>query len=375
MVHLPPKRYGLDILYGLGWESTKAGAREGEACLAPYRRARGLGTCAGMSEQRLVVWCNMKFPPEADGVLRKGVKRLGHELVYAESLVASNLVAGRADERLTGADVAFGQPDPLLLLGASRLSFVHLTSAGYERYDRKDLREAFGAKGAILTNSSSVYDEPCAEHALAMMLGLARRMPQSVENQRGARGWPAAELRRECRLLVGQTVLLLGYGAIGRRLVELLAPFRMKVLAVRRTPRGDEGVATYAESEVERLLGEADHVINVLPGGTSTERFMTAQRFARMKKSAIFYNIGRGGTVDQEALVGALKGGQIAAAYMDVMTPEPLPSDHELWSVPNCFITPHTAGGHHDEHVRLVEHFLGNLERFARGESVRDRVI
>lgn len=333
------------------------------------------GRCRHMSERRLVVWCNMQLPQGADGVLREGVKRLGHELVYAESLVASNLVAGRPDSRLAGADVAFGQPDPLLLLDAPKLRWVHLTSAGYERYDRADLRKAFGARAAVLTNSSSVYDEPCAEHALAMMLALARRIPQSVENQKSERGWPAAALRSECFLLVGQTVLLLGYGAIARRLTELLAPFRMKVMAVRRTPRGDEGVETFGESEVERLLGEADHVINALPGGKSTENFMTAARFARMKKTAVFYNIGRGGTVDQEALAGALKHGAIAAAYLDVMAPEPLPAEHELWSLPNCFITPHTAGGHHDEHVRLVEHFLGNLERFARGEGMRDRVF
>jgi phosphoglycerate dehydrogenase-like enzyme len=94
-----------------------------------------------------------------------------------------------------------------------------------------------------------------------------------------------------------------------------------------------------------------------------------------MKEGAVFYNIGRGTTVDQEALVGALNGGRLAAAWLDVTDPEPLPPTHPLWTAPNCHITPHTAGGHNDEFHRLVGHFLGNLDRYVRGETLKDRVI
>jgi phosphoglycerate dehydrogenase-like enzyme len=102
---------------------------------------------------------------------------------------------------------------------------------------------------------------------------------------------------------------------------------------------------------------------------------MSADRLARMKPSAVFYNIGRGTTVDQTALLEALRAGKIAAARLDVTDPEPLPPDHPLWTAPNCQITPHTAGGHAEEFHRLVGHFLTNLGRYLKGEELRDRVI
>jgi phosphoglycerate dehydrogenase-like enzyme len=220
-----------------------------------------------------------------------------------------------------------------------------------------------------------VYEEPCAEHCLAMMLALARRLPQCLlDQQRPDHPWQAAEHRIGCRLLVGQTVLILGYGAIGRRLAELLQPLRMNVIAVRRTVRGDEAGRVVAQDQLDELLPEADHVVNTLPENPQTVRSFTSERFNAMKPGAIFYNVGRGTTVDQEALQVALETGKLAAAYLDVTNPEPLPRTHPLWTTQNCFITPHTAGGHHDEFERLVRHFLGNLERFEGGKELMDRV-
>src|SRR5688572_12499525 len=111
----------------------------------------------------LTIWYNMNYPQAATELLMREVSP--HKLVFARSLQSSNLAAGEPDPQLAEADVAFGQPNPDEILKLPRLKWVHLTSAGYERYDRIDLREAFKARGAILTNSSSVYDEPCAEHA------------------------------------------------------------------------------------------------------------------------------------------------------------------------------------------------------------------
>ena len=93
-----------------------------------------------------------------------------------------------------------------------------------------------------------------------------------------------------------------------------------------------------------------------------------------MSKGAIFYNVGRGTTVDQEALLDALQSGALGAAYLDVCTPEPLPPDHPLWSAPNCHVTPHSAGGHAGESERLIRHFTENLRRFAEGAALVDRV-
>jgi phosphoglycerate dehydrogenase-like enzyme len=104
-------------------------------------------------------------------------------------------------------------------------------------------------------------------------------------------------------------------------------------------------------------------------------KMIGAAEFAKMKPSAIFYNIGRGQTIDQEALVVALQQGRIAAASLDVTDPEPLPPEHALWTTPNCIITPHTAGGHNTEFVRVVQHFLNNLRKFEKGEALNDRVF
>jgi phosphoglycerate dehydrogenase-like enzyme len=115
--------------------------------------------------------------------------------------------------------------------------------------------------------------------------------------------------------------------------------------------------------------------VNILPDNPETKAFLSAARFGEMKPGATVYNIGRGTTVDQDALVTALRAGHLRAAYLDVTDPEPLPADHPLWNTPNCYITPHTAGGFDTEQEALVSHFLANLERFTAGVGLRDRVM
>jgi phosphoglycerate dehydrogenase-like enzyme len=327
-----------------------------------------------MESQALTIFVNQRFPDEAaNALLARSLA--GHRVIFSQSITTSNLSASAYVSAIEDADVAFGQPDPLALMNAPRLRWVHLTSAGWDRYDRADLRAALGARGAVVTNSSSVYEEPCAEHVVAMMMSLARRLPGAMANQHGAKGWPDRELRRGSRLLVGQTVVVLSFGAIARRVVELLAPFRMNLIAVRRRPSGDEAIRVVAEDQLDAILPLADHVLNIMPGGAGTKGFVSGRRLGLMKAGCYFYNIGRGGTVDQEALAEALRTGRLAGAYLDVTDPEPLPAGHELWTAPNCWITPHTAGGHGDEFERLVRHFLENVERFSRGERLRDVVI
>ena len=182
-------------------------------------------------------------------------------------------------------------------------------------------------------------------------------------------------LRSSSVLLRGQQVLLVGFGAIARRLHELCAPFSLQLTAVRRRPRGDEPLPVRPIAELDRLLATADHVIDLLPANEETTRLFDRRRFQAMKPGAVFYNIGRGNTVDQDALAEALRSGILRAAYLDVTDPEPLPPAHPLWTTPSCVITPHTAGGHSDEWNRLVEHFLMNLRRHDAGQPLLDRVI
>ncbi len=320
----------------------------------------------------LTIWCNTHIPDSAQSRLVAGVQP--NRLILSPQRTG-NLVAAGSDPTLADADIAFGQPDPDQILNLPRLRWIQLSSAGYTRYARADIRDTLLHRNAIITNSSSVFDEPCAEHVLAFMLAHARAIPQSLANQFTARAWPTPVLRPRCRLLTNQTVLLLGFGAIARRLAELLQPLRMKIIAIRQNPRGDEPIPTHPISELEKLLPRADHVVNILPASPATDNFINAARFAAMKPGAIFYNIGRGTTVDQKSLIQSLTTGHLAAACLDVTDPEPLPPDHPLWTAPNCFITPHTGGGHINESERIVDHFLQNLRRFQSSETLQDQIL
>jgi phosphoglycerate dehydrogenase-like enzyme len=323
----------------------------------------------------LTVWSNHQLRPAAAELFRSQLAQLGCRLVQSEKSSASVLAAGSSDPALAEADIAYGQPDPGDVMKNPRLKWVALSTAGYTRYDRDDFRTAMKQRGTLVTNASTVFADPCAQQMLAGMLGLVRNLPVQLRNQDGPRGWPYLEDRYTATVLTGATVLLLGFGAIGQRLAELLAPFGGRVIAYRRTPRGDEGVETVTDAGLVAALAAADHVVNILPDSPVTRGFMGPERFARMKPGARFYNVGRGTTVDQPALMAALESGHLSGAYLDVMEPEPLPPQHPLWRTKNCFLTCHIAGGTSDQDDKLIRHFLTNFGRFAKGEGLSDRII
>jgi phosphoglycerate dehydrogenase-like enzyme len=321
----------------------------------------------------LTIWTNSKFNSAVTQLLHEGTR--AHRLVTAATTSTSVLAAGAPDPALATADIAFGQPDPADCLRQPRLKWVEVSTAGYTRYDTPEFLEGFRARGAAFTNASGVFADPCAQHVMAMMLAFGRQLLPSHRDQLTDRSWHYEERRYHSRLLTGQTVLLLGYGAIGRRLTELLAPFGMTFYALRRQARSETSVRVVAETELTRVLPLADHIINILPANPATNLYVNSRRLACCKPTAKFYNVGRGSTVDQPALAEALRTGKIASAYLDVTEPEPLPPEHELWSTPNCYITPHTAGGRHDQDETIVRHFLANLAAFENGGAMTDRVV
>ena len=323
----------------------------------------------------VAVWTNFDVRPEGRAILNRTLTAAGCRLLQSSNSSRSVLAAGQPDPLLAEAEVAFGQPDPADVLRYPPIRWVALSTAGYTRYDRDDFRTAMRERGTVVTNMSAVFANPCAEHLLAQMLACTRELPRHLRNQLGPRAWIYLEGRYSIQVLTGQTVIILGHGSIGRRLAELLAPFRCRVIAVRRTPRGDPGVETITAADLPSELGVADHVVNILPDAPATRRFCDAIFFARMKRGAFFYNIGRGTTVDQSDLVAALASGQLGSAYLDAFEPEPLPPDHPLWTAPNCLITPHVGGGHREQDENLVRHFVENLRRFECGEPLVDRIM
>ena len=319
----------------------------------------------------LTVWTNHDLGPAKLKWLQEQIAP--HVLVVSDAAQVNNLSVGGNDQACIAADIAFGQPSVEDLLSPNSLKWIHITSAGFTRYDRTDLGETLRTRATPFTNSSSVYDDPCAQHAFAMLLCQNRRLLSSAMSH-ASHNWAYNDLRSTQRVLGNENVLIVGYGAIGVRLTELLKPFGCTVKGVRRTVQGNEPVPVFPISELECHLGWADHVVNLLPASTSTDKLFNAKKFDAMKPGAAFYNVGRGDTVDQEALVAALESGQVGAAYLDVTTPEPLPSDHPLWSAPNCLITPHVAGGMQNEMDVLVDHFLANFKRYVANEPLHDVV-
>src|SRR5579862_3782910 len=146
----------------------------------------------------LTIWCNMLFTGLAQELIEEGTR--GNRLVFPETRTKSSLAAAGADPGLAEADIALGQPDAAMAMESmksKRLRWVHLTSAGYTRYDTPEFRAAAKGRGMPLTNSSSVYAEPCAEHVFAFMLAHARRLDIARDVQRGDRSWPTLAIREK----------------------------------------------------------------------------------------------------------------------------------------------------------------------------------
>lgn len=322
---------------------------------------------------KLRIFVDFAVTPEVLELLQAGTR--GHQLVFPKTPVSSVLAGAERDPQFATTDIAFGQPEPEAIAEAGQLKWIHISTSGITRYDNPQFRALMAERKIPVTNSASVYNEACAIHVLSFMVAQARKLPLALKTRAasGTKAWK--EIRGSSGTLRGETVLILGYGAIGKRLAELLRPFDMKLMAYRRKPRGDESVPMITQDRLADALAAADHVVNILPDSASTRHFFDDARFAMIKPGAVFYNIGRGTTVNQDALLEMLRSGRIGAAWLDVTEPEPLPDEHPLRKEPSCFITPHVAGGHTGETKTLVSHFLTNFGRFVRGEPLLDRVM
>lgn len=321
----------------------------------------------------LKIFCDTQLGKEPLKRLREGVAP--HELIFPSNMVNSPLAKSGPDPVFAEADIAFGQPDLANIYQSKRLKWAHISSAGFTRYDTAEFRAFVKEHGIMVTNSTTVYAEACAEHVFAFMLAQARRLPESLRAryENGTPDW--LRLRHTSPLLKHQKVVILGFGGIAIRLLEMLRPFHMEVVAYRRKARGDEGIPVITPAELPEALAQADHVVNILPANADSDNFIAAERLQQMKRGAILYNIGRGTTVNQDALAEALRSGHLGAAWLDVTEPEPLPEGHPLLSLPNCYITPHVAGGHQGEPLTIVGHFLENFRRYLDEAPLLDRIM
>jgi phosphoglycerate dehydrogenase-like enzyme len=214
-----------------------------------------------------------------------------------------------------------------------------------------------------------VHAAPLAEFAILGLLAIAKELPRFVEDQR-ARAWP--EVRRPLRELSGQTLFLVGLGDIGREVARLGKALGMRTVGFRRTegPPPDHVDEVHGPKRLAELAGRADAMVVSLPLTEQTAGLIDRATIERLPASCIFVNVGRGGVVDEPALIEALRERRIAGAVLDVFATEPLPESSPLWTLPNVLVTPHAAALSARENERIVELFCDNLRRYLDGRPL-----
>ena len=242
----------------------------------------------------------------------------------------------------------------------------------------------------LITNLSGVHAVPMAEHVLAMMLAFRWNIP-TMERLKVRAKWPQGRWDRFARPeLRGSTLGIIGYGAIGRELARQAQALGMRVLAANRSghrhpqrgfnepgvgdPDGTIPEKMFTTAQLKQMLPECDYVASAVPLTGETRHLMNAGAFAAMKKSAYFFNVGRGQVVDEAALVVALEQGQLAGAGLDVFEQEPLPPESPLWRLEQVIISPHVSGFTPQYDTRASALFAENLRRYLSQEPLLNLV-
>ena len=272
--------------------------------------------------------------------------------------------SGASRELVAGAEVLYGFPreDPQQIAWAVRtapgLRYVQATFAGAGQQLAAAGLSPDELARIQWASSAGVHATPLAEWSIFGILAFTKGLPRLLADQRD-RHWdhyPVDELR-------GSTVLIVGLGSIGREVARLAEAFGMNVVSVRR----DQG-------DLDELLPQADSIVVTLPLTEETRGLIDRNRIERMRPGAIFVNVGRGGVVDEDALVDALRSGHLRGAALDVFTQEPLPPESPLWELENVIISPHTSALSRHENERIIELFADNLGRYLRGDELRSRI-
>lgn len=286
---------------------------------------------------------------------------------------AVHVYAGRrtvTPEQLAQATVILGWPRPQDMKGAVRLKWFQTMWAGSDEYEG----EGILPPGIMLTSSSGSNSQSVAEHMLACLLALCRRLPTYRDSQR-AHLWKD---EGKMKTISGGTVLVVGAGHLGSAFAGLCRGLGARTVGLKRTVRGPvEGFdQVYPMDQLDELLPKADVVVLVLPHSPQTAGLMDGRRLRLMKEDAILISAGRGTVLDQDALVQVMGEGKLWGAALDVTVPEPLPADSPLWDIPNLILTPHVAGGMRLEITRknCIQMAQDNLRRYLAGEPLVNRV-
>ena len=278
--------------------------------------------------------------------------------------------AAETAARIPDADVLVvsGFWNNALLKTATRLKFIQSIGAGYDQFPLDELRQ----RGIRLASARGVNSNAVSEHAMSMVLALARHIHTGRDNQQ-KHFWREmiSDLSKREDELGGKTMLIVGLGTIGSRLAKLAKAFDMNVIATKRDVNvtGTAAGEIHPPSAVPDLLPRADFVALTCPLTSETADIINAESLALMKPSSYLINVARGGCVDEPALLAALKNGGIAGAALDHFKDDPLPAGSPFWDLENVVITPHTAGETRMYEDNVIDILLENLGRLSRGET------
>lgn len=263
--------------------------------------------------------------------------------------------------------VTFAVHDSLHFLDqAPKVQWIHSLSVGVESLRPETIKR----RDIVVTNSRGCTAVPIAEHVLAAMLGWVRGFPHFYRFQQ-RQTWKGVAVRE----ITGSIVGIVGYGSIGKEIAKRCKSLGMSVIACRNHTVSDPDVDHMVGPDmIDWLLGEADFVVNCLPGSAGNDRYFDKAKFSCMRQQAVFINVGRGSTVDEMALVQALESGRIEGAVLDVFATEPLPKDHPLWTLDNVVITPHYSYASPRNTERLASLFAENLKRYCSGLPLLNEV-
>jgi phosphoglycerate dehydrogenase-like enzyme len=278
------------------------------------------------------------------------------ELTVGTDATALRSGAAEADAILIAP--RFGSVLTELWADLENVRWIHTLAAGVEFLPFDLLRRS----DAVVTNSRGLYADALGEFAIAAMLWFAKDLRRLVRNQ-DSRQWEPYDVER----LAGKSVGIIGYGGIGQAVGRRATALEMRVLPIRRRQE-------FGDPTLEEVIAESDYVVMSAPLTPATRGLLSRERIALLQPNAVFINIGRGATVDEEALLEALQTKRIRGAALDVFTSEPLRSAHPLWSLENVLLSPHTADHTPDAHDRAMQFFLENLRRYQAGESLENVV-
>lgn len=281
----------------------------------------------------------------------------------------------RVPEEIVDTDFFVGwslRPEQFVI--AKKLKWIHSPAAAVHQLMYPELINS----NVILTNSTGVHGPVVAEHAIAVILAMAKRLPQAMHYQ-AKKIWAQELLWNEHprpREVAGSTVLVVGMGGIGREFAVRAKALGMKVVAIRENPAKGPGPAdeVYGLAQLDELLPKADFVLLCTPVTPATTGMINQERLNKMKFGAYLINVARGPLIEDAALIEALQQQRIAGAALDVFTEEPLPADSPFWSLENVLITPHTAAVTEKLWERHYELIVENLNRFLAGKPLLNEV-